>query len=60
MYTRQEFIALFVDRILKDLIFNFSGATMASLRALPDSEDVRMMRQRLDELTSLRRAEEEV
>jgi predicted transcriptional regulator len=56
--TQQEFISQFVDRILKDLVFNFSGAMMESLRALPDSEDVRMMRQRLDELTS-RRAEEE-
>ncbi len=57
-YSEQEFIAQFVDRILKDLIFNFSGATMESLHALPDSEDVRMMRQRLDELTR-RRTEEE-
>jgi predicted transcriptional regulator len=57
--SQQEFISQFVDRILKDLIFNFSGATMASLRSLPDSEDVRMMRQRLDELTSLRAEEED-
>ncbi len=57
-YTQQEFISQFVDRILKDLIFSFSGATMESLRALPDSEDVRMMRRRLDDLTR-RRVEEE-
>lgn len=57
-YTEQEFISQFVDRILKDLIFSFSGATMESLRALPDSEEVRTMRQRLDDLTR-RRAEEE-
>ena len=57
-YTEQEFISQFVDRILKDLIFSFSGATMESLRALPDSEDVRMMRRRLDDLTR-RRVEEE-
>ena len=56
--TQQEFISQFVDRILKDLIFNFSGATMESLRALPDSEDVRVMRQRLDELTRKRTEEE--
>lgn len=56
--TQQEFISQFVDRILKDLIFNFSGATMDSLRALPDSEDVRVMRQRLDELTRQRTEEE--
>ncbi len=56
--TQQEFISQFVDRILKDLIFNFSSATMESLRTLPDSEDVRMMGQRLDEL-SKRRTEEE-
>jgi len=58
-YTQQEFISQFVDRILKDLIFSFSGATMESLRALPDSEDVRMMRRRLDELTRRRVEEEE-
>ena len=57
-YTQQEFISQFVDRILKDLIFSFSGATMESLRALPDSEEVRMMRRRLDDLTR-RRVEEE-
>lgn len=56
--TQQEFISRFVDRILKDLIFNFSGATMESLRTLPDSEDVRVMRQRLDELTRQRTEEE--
>ena len=56
--TQQEFISQFVDRILKDLIFNFSGATMESLRTLPDSEDVRVMRQRLDELTRQRTEEE--
>lgn len=59
IYTEQEFIAQFVDRILKDLIFNFSGATMESLRALPDSEEVRMMQRRLDELTRRRVEEEE-
>ncbi len=53
-YTEQEFISQFVDRILKDLIFSFSGATMESLSALPDSEEVRMMRRRLDELTRRR------
>ena len=58
-YTEQEFISQFVNRILKDLIFNFSGATMESLRALPDSEEVRMMRRRLDELTRRRVEEEE-
>ncbi len=58
-YTEQEFIAQFVDRILKDLIFNFSGATMESLRALPDSEEVRLMQRRLDELTRRRFEEEE-
>ena len=58
-YTEQEFISQFVDRILKDLIFSFSGATMESLRALPDSEEVRTMRQRLDELTRRRVEEEE-
>lgn len=57
-YTEQEFISQFVDRILKDLMFNFSGATMESLRALPDSEEVRLMQRRLDEL-SRRRVEEE-
>jgi predicted transcriptional regulator len=58
-YTEQEFISQFVDRILKDLIFNFSSATMDSLRALPDSEEVRLMRRRLDELTRRRVEEEE-
>ncbi len=58
-YTEQEFISQFVDRILKDLIFNFSSATMESLRALPDSEEVRMMQRRLDELTRRRVEEEE-
>ena len=58
-FTEQEFVSQFVDRILKDLIFNFSGATMESLRALPDSEGVRLMRQRLDELTRRRVEEEE-
>lgn len=58
-YTEQEFIAQFVDRILKDLIFNFSGATMESLRALPDSEEVRLMQRRLDDLTRRRVEEEE-
>jgi predicted transcriptional regulator len=58
VFTQQEFISQFVDRILKDLIFNFSGATMESLRALPDSEEVRLMQQRLDELAR-RRTEEE-
>lgn len=57
-YTEQEFISQVVDRILKDLMFSFSGATMESLRALPDSEEVRLMRRRLDEL-SRRRVEEE-
>lgn len=57
-YTEQEFISQFVARILKDLMFSFSGATMESLRALPDSEEVRLMQRRLDEL-SRRRAEEE-
>lgn len=59
IYTEQEFISQFVDRILKDLIFNFSGATMESLRTLPDSEEVRMMQRRLDELTRRRVEEEE-
>ncbi len=58
-YTEQEFISQFVDRILKDLIFNFSGATMESLRALPDSAEVRVMQRRLDELTRRRVEEEE-
>jgi len=58
-YTEQEFISQVVDRILKDLIFNFSGATMDSLRALPDSEEVRLMQRRLDELTRRRVEEEE-
>ena len=58
-YTEQEFISQFEDRILKDLIFNFSSATMESLRALPDSEEVRMMQRRLDELTRRRFEEEE-
>jgi len=58
-YTEQEFISQFEDRILKDLIFNFSSATMESLRALPDSEEVRMMQRRLDELTRRRVEEEE-
>lgn len=57
-FTQQEFISQFVDHILKDLMFSFSGATLESLRTLPDSEGVRMMRQRLDELAR-RRAEEE-
>ena len=57
-YTQQEFISLVVDRILKDLIFNFSGATMESMRSLPDSVEVSMMRQRLGELVSRRAAEE--
>jgi len=58
-YTEQEFISQVVDRILKDLIFNFSSATMESLRALPDSEEVRLMQRRLDELTRRRVEEEE-
>lgn len=58
IYTQQEFISQFVDRILKDLVSSFSGATMESLRTLPDTEEVRQMRQRLDEL-SRRREEEE-
>ena len=58
-YTEQEFISQFVDRILKDLIFNFSSATMESLRTLPDSEEVRVMQRRLDELTRRRVEEEE-
>ncbi len=58
-YTEQEFISQVVDRILKDLIFNFSGATLESLRALPDSEEVRLMQRRLDELIRRRVEEEE-
>jgi predicted transcriptional regulator len=59
-YTEQEFISQVVDRILKDLIFNFSSATMESLHALPDSEEVRLMQRRLDDLTRRRVEEEEV
>src|SRR5258708_7831166 len=58
-FTQQEFIAQFVDHILKDLLFNFSGAALESVRTLPDSKGVHLMRQHLDELAGRRTEEEE-
>src|SRR5713226_7763198 len=56
--TQQEFVSRFVGRILEDLFVNFSGATLESLRKLPDQGAAAHAYQLLDEITR-RRAEEE-
>ena len=57
--TQQEFIAFVVDRILTDLVCNFSGETMNSMHALPESMEVRAVQQRLHEIVRRRVGEED-
>lgn len=57
-FTQQEFISRFVGRILEDLFVNFSGATLASLDALPDQDAAAHARSLLDAITRRRQVEE--
>jgi len=55
--TEQEFVARFVERILEDLLVNFTGASLERLDALPDQATAAQARQLLDEIER-RRARE--
>ena len=57
-FTQQEFISRFVGRILEDLFVSFTGATLESLNALPDSPSTDCLRMHVEEIAR-RRVEEE-
>lgn len=56
--TQEEFVSGFVGRILDDLLVNFSGATLARLRQLPDPQAATRAAALLDEITRRRATEE--
>jgi predicted transcriptional regulator len=56
--TQQEFVSRFVGRILEDLFISFSGATIESLKTLPDPQVAAQVRQQLDEIARRRAVEE--
>lgn len=57
-FTQDEFISRFVGRILENLLVSFSGATLASLEALPDPQAAARAQQLLDEIARRRGVEE--
>ena len=57
--TQEEFIQRFINRLLEDLLVNFSGATRAGLDRLADPSATGRAQQLLDEIARRRAAEEE-
>lgn len=56
--TQEEFVSRIVGSLLQNLLVSFSGATLASVQALPDGQQAARARQLLDEITRRRAAEE--
>ncbi len=59
IYSEEEFISRFVERILADLLVSFAGATRKGIEELPDPAAAVRAHQLLDEITRRRAAEEE-
>jgi predicted transcriptional regulator len=57
--SQQEFISRFVDRIVADLLVNFTGETLSAFGKQGPSGSAEQARQMLDEITQLRKKEEE-
>ena len=57
--TQQEFVSLFVSRILEDLLVSFSGVTLGNIEALHDPEAATQARRWLDEIAHRRKEEED-
>src|SRR5579884_294768 len=53
--SQQEFIARFVDRIVADLLVNFTGETLSALGKQGSSSSAEQARQILDDITHLRK-----
>jgi predicted transcriptional regulator len=58
-FTEAEFVSRFVGRILEELLVSFSGATLASLEALPDPRAAARARELADEIARRRATEED-
>jgi predicted transcriptional regulator len=58
-FTQQEFIARFVECILENLFVNFSGATIAGIKLLPDPQAAQEARRLLNEIEQRHQEEEE-
>lgn len=56
--TQEEFVSQVVGHILENLLVSFSGATLASVQAMPDEQSAARARKLLDEITRRRAAEE--
>jgi predicted transcriptional regulator len=57
--SQQEFISRFVDRIIEDLLVNFTGETLSAFGKQGSSDSAEQARQMLDEITYLRKKEGE-
>jgi predicted transcriptional regulator len=58
--TKQEFIARFVGRIVEDLLVNFSGEVLESLKAAPDARAAEVARKFFSEIEQRRQAGEKM
>jgi predicted transcriptional regulator len=57
--TQQEFVSLFVGRIVEDLFINFTGETLSAFGKQEHLGSVEQVRQKLDEITRQRQKEEQ-
>lgn len=57
-YTQTEFINKLVDRIVNDLVVNFSGETVRSLSQSSDQSTAHRAQELLDEIERRRKAEQ--
>ena len=59
IFSQEEFVSRFVERILESLLVSFTGPTLKSLDALADPGTAARARQLLDEIKRRRAAEED-
>jgi predicted transcriptional regulator len=58
VFSQDEFVSRFVERVLESLLVSFTGPTLESLNALADPATAERARQLLDEIRRRRAAEE--